>query len=92
MIKKTILIVIKEISNIKTELTNIRDKLAEAKNDLKILENKVAQLRETVTASNRKNEVWFDLMAREYGKLRFELEALKEEVNRLSQNVPAPAE
>jgi len=91
-IKKTILVVIKEIGNIRTELTDVKADLADAKNVLKILESKVAQLRETVTASNRKNEMWFDLMAREYGKLRFELEALKEEVNRLSQNVPAPAE
>jgi cell division protein FtsB len=36
--------------------------------------------------------MWFDLLAREYGKLRLEMEALKEEVNLLSQNVQIPAE
>ncbi len=119
-IKKTILVVIKEIGNIKTELADVKADLADvkteladvkadladvkteladvkadladAKNELKILESKVAQLREAVTASNRKNEMWFDLLAREYGKLRLEMEALKEEVNLLSQNVPASAE
>ncbi|NLI11113.1 MAG: hypothetical protein GX425_00445 [Peptococcaceae bacterium] len=98
-IKKTILVVIKEISNIKieladvrNELTGIRNELADAKNDLKVLESKVAQLRETVTASNRKNEMWFDLLAREYGKLRLEMETLKEEVNLISQNVQIPVE
>ncbi len=91
-IKKTILVIIKEIGNIKRELADVRNELADVKNDLKLLESKVTQLRETVTASNRKNEMWFDLMAREYGKLRFELEALKEEVNLLSQNVQIPAE
>ena len=89
-IKKTILVVIKEIGNIRTELTDVKADLADAKNVLKILESKVAQLRETVTASNRKNEMWFDLLAREYGKLRLDVEALKEEVNLLSQNVQIP--
>ncbi|TEB10114.1 coiled-coil domain-containing protein [Pelotomaculum propionicicum] len=112
-IKKTILVVIKEISNIKIELADVRNELADvrneladvrneladakneladAKNDLKVLESKVAQLRETVTASNRKNEMWFDLLAREYGKLRLEMETLKEEVNLISQNVQIPVE
>jgi hypothetical protein len=31
--------------------------------------------------STRKNEIWFDLVAREYGKLRFDLDVLKEEVS-----------
>jgi chromosome segregation ATPase len=81
-----------ELVDVRNDLADVKTELADAKNELKILESKVAQLRETVTASNRKNEMWFDLLAREYGKLRLEMEALKEEVNLLSQNVPAPAE
>ncbi|OPZ74470.1 MAG: Chromosome partition protein Smc [Firmicutes bacterium ADurb.Bin456] len=44
------------------------------------LETKVEQLGEKITLGIRKNEIWFDLIAREYGKLRLELDVLKEEI------------
>ncbi|MDD2444416.1 MAG: hypothetical protein PHS52_07955 [Desulfotomaculaceae bacterium] len=36
--------------------------------------------------SNIENEMWSDLIAREYGRMRMDIELLKEEVSFLSQN------
>lgn len=91
--KTTLLAVIKEIGNVKaelasvkTELTGVKTELAGVKNDLKLLEKKVEQLKEKTSTSTRKNEMWFDLIAREYGRLRMDMEFLKEEGSLLSQN------
>ena len=84
--KTSLLAVIKEISNVKTELAGVKTELAGVQNDLKLLENKVEQLNEKMSTSTRKNEMWFDLIAREYGRLRMDMEFLKEEGSLLSQN------
>jgi len=51
------------------------------------LEDRLDQLKGKTISGARKNDMWFDLIAREYGKMRMDIEFFKEEVSFLSQNV-----
>ena len=85
---KLLFAAVKESSTIKAELVEVKNwldslevKLEQLDARIGRLETKVEQLGEKAALSTRKNEIWFDLVAREYGKLRFDLDVLKEEVS-----------
>lgn len=82
-IEQTVMAVIKEISNVRTDL---KQDIADVKNALALLEDNVEKFKEKIVLSNRKNETWFDLLAKEYGRLRLDLDFLKEEFSQLTPN------
>jgi len=75
-----------DLAGVKTDIAAIKTELTSVKNDLRTLEDKVEHLKEKIITGTRKNEMWSDLIAREYGRMRMDIEFLKEEVSFLSQN------